>query len=65
MAPEAENLIDLRGAAKFMNCSTVTIRRMTKRGDLPVVKLPGTRLVRFRPSTLQRVISETGKGSAA
>jgi excisionase family DNA binding protein len=67
MAPEAENLIDLRSASKFMGCSTVTTRRMVKRGDIPTVKLPGTRLLRFRPSTLQRVIefSEKGKGSAA
>lgn len=65
MAP-AEELLNLKAASKFMGCSTVTVRRMAKRGDLPIVKLPGTRLVRFRPSTLQRVIeiSEKGKGSA-
>jgi excisionase family DNA binding protein len=67
MAPEAENLIDLRSASKFMGCSAVTVRRMVKRGDLPVVKLPGTsRLLRFRVSSLQRVIetSEKRKGAA-
>jgi excisionase family DNA binding protein len=67
MAPATEELMDLQAAAKFMGCSTMTTRRMAKRGDLPVVKLPGTRLLRFRPSTLQRVIetSEKGKGGAA
>jgi excisionase family DNA binding protein len=63
----AEELINLRDASKFMGCSPMTTRRMAKRGDIPVVKLPGTRLLRFRLSTLQRVIeiSEKGKGSPA
>lgn len=67
MAPATEELLNLKAAARFMGCSTVTTRRMAERGDLPVVKLPGTRLLRFRPSTLQRMIesSEQGKGSAA
>ena len=67
MATTTEGLMNLRDASKFMGCSTMTTRRMAKRGDIPVVKLPGTRLVRFRPSTLQRVIevSEKGKESAA
>jgi excisionase family DNA binding protein len=67
MAPATEDLMDLQAASKLMNCSTVTTRRMVARGDLPVVKLPGTRLLRFRPAALQRVIetSEKGKGSAA
>jgi excisionase family DNA binding protein len=51
-----EGLINLRDAADFMGCSTVTIRRMAKRGDIPAMRLPGTRLMRFRRSTLQGVI---------
>jgi excisionase family DNA binding protein len=66
MAPATEELMNLKEAAQFMGCSAVTTRRMAKRGDLPSVKLPGTRLLRFRPSSLQRVIeiSEKGKGTA-
>jgi len=66
MAPTTEQLVTLQAASQSMNCSTVTIRRMVKRGDISAVRLPGTRLLRFRPSTLQRVIeiSEKGKGSA-
>ena len=62
-----EELISLQDAAKLMSCSAVTVRRMVKRGDIPMVKLPRTRLLRFRPSTLLQVIetSEKGKGSAA
>jgi excisionase family DNA binding protein len=68
MAPATEELMDLRGASKFMGCSPVTVRRMVRRGDIPAVRLPGmNRLLRFRPSTLQRVIefSEKARGSAA
>jgi excisionase family DNA binding protein len=49
MSPATEELMNLRAASKFMACSPMTIRRMARRGDIPVVKLPGTRLVRFRP----------------
>jgi excisionase family DNA binding protein len=67
MAEATENLITLQAASRFMKCSVVTIRRMAKRGDIPAVRLPGTRLLRFRPSSLQRVIeiSEKGKAGAA
>jgi excisionase family DNA binding protein len=65
MAPATEELMNLRDASRFMKCSVVTIRRMAKRGDIPAVKLPGTRLLRFRPSTLQRVIEISEGGSAA
>jgi predicted site-specific integrase-resolvase len=63
----AEELMNLRAASRFLGCSPVTARRMAKRGDLPVVELPGTRLLRFRPSTLQQVIesNEKRKGTAA
>jgi excisionase family DNA binding protein len=66
MAPE-EELINLKAASKVLGCSPMTTRRLEKRGDLSAVRLPGTRLLRFRPSALQRVIeiSEKGKGSAA
>jgi excisionase family DNA binding protein len=64
---EAEELMNLKTASRFMKCSVVTVRRMAARGDIPSVKLPGTRLLRFRPSTLERAIeaNEKGKGSAA
>jgi excisionase family DNA binding protein len=66
MASEADNLIDLRSAARVLGCSPMTARRMVKGGFLPSVKLPGTRLLRFRPAAIQRVIesSEHGKGAA-
>lgn len=63
----AEELMNLKDASRLMGYSTVTTRRLVKRGVIPTVRLPGSRLLRFRPSTLRRVIefSETGKGSAA
>jgi excisionase family DNA binding protein len=69
MAP-AEELMNLKAASRFLACSPMTARRMAERGDLPVVKLPGTRLLRFRRSSLERVVefaevSEKGKESAA
>jgi hypothetical protein len=65
MAPAAEELMNLRDASRFMGCSVVTTRRMAKRGDLPVVKLPGTRMLRFRPESLRRVIEVSERGNAA
>jgi excisionase family DNA binding protein len=65
MAQATEELMDLRDASRFMKCSVVTVRRMAQRGDISAVRLPGTRLLRFRPSALQREISEKGKGSAS
>jgi excisionase family DNA binding protein len=57
----SDGLVSLQDAARLMGCSAVTVRRMAKRGDIPAVRLAGTRLVRFRRSTLQRVI-ETSEG---
>jgi excisionase family DNA binding protein len=54
-----EGLISLRDAAKLIGCSTITVRRMAARGDLPVMKLPGSRLVRLRRTALQRVIESS------
>jgi excisionase family DNA binding protein len=65
MAPTTEGLMNLQETAEFMGCSTVTIRRMEKRGELPMVKLPGTRLVRFRRATLQRLIETSEKRQPA
>lgn len=67
MAQVTEELMNLKAASKFMGCSTVTTRRMVERGDIPTVKLPGTRLLRFRPESLRRLIesSEEQKGTAA
>jgi predicted site-specific integrase-resolvase len=67
MAQVTEGLLNIRDASRFMKCSIATARRMAKRGDIPAVTLPGTRLLRFRPAALQRVIetSEKEKGSAA
>jgi hypothetical protein len=64
MAQVVEGLLNLKAASKFMGCSTVTAKRMVDRGDLPVVKLPGTRLLRFRPETLLRLIENNEKGAA-
>jgi excisionase family DNA binding protein len=69
MAP-AEELMNLKAASRFLGCSPVTARRMVKRGDICAVRLPGTRLLRFRRSSLERVVefsevSEKGKESAA
>ena len=67
MAVTTEVLITLKDASKVLGCSPGTMRRMERRGDISAVRLPGTRLLRFRPSSLQRVIeaSERGKGTAA
>jgi excisionase family DNA binding protein len=60
-----EGLMSLQDAARLMACSTVTVRRMAKRGDIPATKLPGSRLVRFRRSIIQRVIESGEKHNPA
>jgi excisionase family DNA binding protein len=62
-----ERLINLKEASKVLGCSPMTTRRLEKGGFISAVRLPGCRLLRFRPSTLQRVIeiSEKGKAGAA
>ena len=64
MALAAEELMNLKAASSFMKCSVVTVRRMVARGDIPALRLPGTRLLRFRQETLQRVIENNEKGTA-
>jgi excisionase family DNA binding protein len=51
-------LLGLQETAKLMGCSTVTVRRMVRRGDLPVTKLPGSRLVKFRRTSLLDLINK-------
>jgi excisionase family DNA binding protein len=63
MAPP-EELMNLKAASKFLGCSPQTTRRLEQRGDISAVRLPGTRLLRFRPSTLQRMIESNEKGKA-
>jgi excisionase family DNA binding protein len=62
---EAERLMDLKDASKILGCSPMTTRRLEKRGYISAVRLPGTRLLRFRPSTLLQVIETSEKKGGA
>ncbi len=37
-AQSNDGLLDVHGAANFLNCSVATVERMTRRGELPSIK---------------------------
>lgn len=46
----ADDYLDLHGAASLLNCSTATVERRTRSGELPSVKVG--RLRRYKRSAL-------------
>jgi predicted site-specific integrase-resolvase len=62
---QAEELMNLKAASRFLGCSPITARRLAKRGLLPSLTLPGTRLLRFRPAALREVIELSERKGAA
>ena len=51
-------LVNLEGAAALLSCSTRTVQKLAADGVLPVVKLPGSRLLRFRPSAIAQALAK-------
>ncbi|MFN6129056.1 MAG: helix-turn-helix domain-containing protein [Planctomycetota bacterium] len=47
---DADALVDVHGAAALLNCSVPTVERLTRRKEIPSVKIG--RLRRYRPSEL-------------
>jgi len=52
---ENERLINAGGVASILGCHERTVRRLVAEGSIPVVKIPGSRLLRFRASTLREL----------
>ena len=62
------DLLTLTEAAERLHIGKTRLWEMTAKGDLPVVRLPGGRLIRVQESDLQRFIErhiEGGNESAA
>ena len=51
-------LIDAVDVATLLGCSRRTVERRVAEGVFPVVKIPGSRLVRFRPSAVAEVLQK-------
>jgi excisionase family DNA binding protein len=49
---EVTELLDTNGVASLFGCSPRTVQRAVANRALPFVKIPGSRLVRFRPSAI-------------
>lgn len=49
---DSAELIDTVEVARLFGCSPRTVQRVIAKDELPVVRLPGSRLVRFRPSAI-------------
>lgn len=41
-----------------LNCGLSTVYRLTAKGILPAVKIPGTSLVRFRRESVEKLLAE-------
>ena len=51
-------LLTKKEVASFWRVTTRTIDRLVSQGEMPFVKLPGGRSIRFRASDLERMIAE-------
>ncbi len=58
---DASQLLTAHEAAARLSVAVETIRRMGKRGDLPEVRLAGTRLVRYRLADVLRMQAGGGE----
>jgi len=52
---EIEPLADSETAQAFFGVGERTLRKLVAEGVVPVVKIPGSRLLRFRLSTLREI----------
>lgn len=60
MVPDKrEGLLDLDETARLLNKKPRTVRAMAARGSLPVVRIAGTRALRFRPDSIQRLLEQS------
>jgi len=58
-APASKRYLTLNEvAAQWFRSSTWTVRRAVERGELPFVRVPGTRRMLFDPADLERVFNE-------
>lgn len=55
-------LVDEREAARLLGVSPRTIWALRARGELPAVRIPGTRLVRYSVETLRDWIARKQQG---
>lgn len=62
-AKKLEPLINADQAAEYLGCSIVTVRRMSRRGELPCVHF--RRRWKFRMSELQKYVNGLGRKQAA
>ena len=60
-----DRLVDTECAGEILGCKPRQIRVLHERGVLPAVRLPGSRALRFRTSTLRRVIEDNETPPAA
>ena len=49
-------LLTKKEVAKFWQVTTRTIDRLIQQGQMPYVKLPGGRSIRFRPADLDKMV---------
>ena len=62
-----DKLLNAEGAGEMLGCPPRQVRVLDNRGVLPAVRLPGSRALRFRTSTLRRITesNETPPPTAA
>lgn len=53
---EFEDVLDMDGLATLLKVSTEWVRTKVKRRQIPFTRLPGTRLVRFRPAHVRAIL---------
>ena len=56
-----EKLLDAQELADAWGCCKRTILSRAKAGEIPSLTLPGSRLIRFRPSAVEAFIAKTEK----
>lgn len=49
-------LLTREDVAQILSCSTRTVDRLVASGDLPAIRIG--KLVRFKPGTIQRLVSD-------
>ena len=54
-----EELLDCEAAGRALNKAPRTVRSLVARGLLPVVRIEGTRGLRFRPESVRRLIQDS------
>ena len=53
---EGEQLIDITEASRLLGVSVQTLRRWDKAGKLKAIRLPSTRIRRYRKSEIEALI---------